>query len=305
MKKEDFYYLSENKTTKIHAICWKPEGEVKAVFQMIHGMAEYIERYHAFAVFLAERGILVVGHDHLGHGTSVTDESQLGYFYQPNGNQCVISDIHALRMQTQTKYKNVPYFMMGHSMGSFLLRQYLGNYAEGVSGAIVMGTGDQPAIALKGGKLVCKLLAAWKGWHHRSKFVNSLAVGAYEKKLGLGWLSANQDNVDVYAKDPLCGFVFTVNGFYHMFDGMDKMNRQEKSGKIPKELPMFFVAGEEDPVGNFGKGVVKVFERYKKQGAKNVSLKLYPKDRHEILNESDREQVYEDLFAWLHKFGCV
>lgn len=299
MQKQDFYYLSENKTTNIHAICWKPEGEVKAVLQIIHGMAEYIDRYHAFATFLAERGILVVGHDHLGHGKSVTDTSEFGYFYEPDGNRCVIRDIHQLRMQTQKQYQNVPYFMMGHSMGSFLLRQYLGNHAEGLSGAVIMGTGDQPAIALKSGKLVCKILSAVKGWHHRSKFVNSLAVGAYEKKLGLGWLSVNQENVDAYAKDPLCGFVFTVNGFYHMFDGMERMNRQENSGTIPKELPLFFVAGEEDPVGNFGKGVVKVFERYKNQGAEKVSLKLYPKDRHEILNETDREQVYEDLFAWM------
>ena len=303
MSKKDFYYLSADGNTKIHGIRWMPEGEIKAVLQILHGMAEYIERYHAFAQFLNERGILVVGHDHLGHGKSVTEEKNFGYFKEPDGNRCVIADIHQLRKQTQEEYAGVPYFMMGHSMGSFLLRQYLGKYEEGLSGAIIMGTGDQPAAALKAGKLVCKMIAAGKGWYHRSQFVNGLAIGAYEKKLGLGWLSVNEANVRAYEQDPLCGFTFTVNGFYHMFDGMDQMNKQESAGKLPKNLPLFFVAGAEDPVGSFGKGVRKVYERYLSKGAKKAALKLYPKDRHEILNEDDRMQVYEDLYAWICRQG--
>ena len=172
-------------------------------------------------------------------------------------------------------------------------------YADGLSGAIIMGTGEQPDAILAGGKLVCKMIAAFKGWEHRSDFVNSLVIGGFEKEMGKGWLSRNEENVKTYAKDPLSGFVFTLNAFYHMFDGMSKMNAQEKKGNFPKELPIFFVAGSEDPVGGHGKGVETVYERYLAKGAKNSRIKLYADDRHEILNECDKEIVYKDLLEWI------
>lgn len=298
MKKE-FFYLSKDGETKIHAIEWIPEGEIVGVLQLCHGMVEYIDRYDSFARFMAENGFYVVGHDHLGHGKSVTAQEKLGYFHHPGGNACVIGDIHKLRVHTQKKYPKVPYFILGHSMGSFLVRQYLGKYGEGLSGAVIVGTGDQPDIAVNSGKVVCKLLASFKGWEYRSAFVNNLSIGNYEKKLGKAWISRNQDNVKAYVADPLCSFMFTLNGFYNLFDGISKTNRQEKSGAFNKELPMFFVAGEEDLVGNCGKGVKNVYHRYEAQGAKDVSIKLYPKDRHEILNEIDKDQVFADILCWI------
>ena len=298
MKKE-FYYPSKDGLTQIHAVEWIPEGEVKAVLQIAHGMVEHIERYHGFASYLSEHNIYVTGHSHLGHGKSMTSSDKMGYFADPKGNDCVIGDIHELRNITRKKYPEAPYFMMGHSMGSFLLRQYLGMYGEGLSGAIVMGTGEQPDMILAGGKLVCKVIAACKGWEHRSSFVNSLVIGGFEKEMGKGWLSRNEENVKEYAKDPLSGFVFTLNAFYHMFDGMSKMNGQEKNGKIQKELPTFFVAGAEDPVSAHGKGVETVYKRYVEKGATKASIKLYPEDRHEIVNEVDKELVFEDLLDWI------
>ena len=298
MKKE-FYYPSKDGLTQIHAVEWIPEGEIKAVLQIAHGMVEHIERYHGFASYLSEHNIYVTGHSHLGHGKSMTSSDKMGYFADPKGNDCVIGDIHELRNITRKKYPEAPYFMMGHSMGSFLLRQYLGRYGKGLSGAIIMGTGDQPDIVVKAGKAVCKLIASLKGWEHRSDLVNSFVIGGFEKKLGKAWLSKNEENVKVYAKDPLSGFVFTLNAFYHMFDGISKMNAQEKAGIFPKELPMFFVAGDEDPVGANGKGVEMVCQRYKDKGAKDVSMKLYAGDRHEILNELDKAVVYEDLLNWI------
>lgn len=298
--KNEFYFPSKNGVTQIHAIEWVPEGEVTAVLQICHGMVEHIERYHDFAQFLADNGIYVVGHSHLGHGKSITGPEKLGYFHAPNGNECVVGDIHKLRQMTQEKYPETAYFMLGHSMGSFLLRQYLGDCSEGLSGAIIMGTGDQPDIAMSGGKLVCKIMAAFKGWEYRSDFVNSLVIGGFEKKMGKAWLSKNQENVETYAKDPLSGFVFTLNAFYHMFDGMAKMNTQEKSGNVPKELPIFFAAGDEDPVGANGKGVEAVYQRYREKGAKKAEIKLYAGDRHEILNELDRNVVYEDILLWIN-----
>ena len=298
MKKE-FYFPSKDGITQIHALEWIPENAPKAILQIAHGMVEHIERYSDFAAYLAENGIYVTGHSHLGHGKSMIGKEKMGYFASPNGNECVIEDIHSLRKLTQEKYPGVPYFLMGHSMGSFLTRQYLGMYADGLSGAIIMGTGEQPDAILAGGKLVCKMIAAFKGWEHRSDFVNSLVIGGFEKEMGKGWLSRNEENVKTYAKDPLSGFVFTLNAFYHMFDGMSKMNAQEKKGNFPKELPIFFVAGSEDPVGGHGKGVETVYERYLAKGAKNASIKLYADDRHEILNECDKEIVYKDLLEWI------
>lgn len=298
MKKE-FYYDSKDGLTKIHAVEWIPEGDVKAVLQICHGMVEHIERYHEFAEFMCVHGIYVVGHDHLGHGKSVVDAEKLGYFGDPEGNAYVIADIHKLRVQTTEKYPNVPYFMLGHSMGSFLLRQYLGLYSKGLSGAVIVGTGDQLNLVLSVGKFVCKVIAAVKGWNYRSKFVNSFAVGGYEKKMGLAWISRNPENVKKYGADPLCSFMFTVNAYYHMFSGIQKVNKQEKEGKTVKTLPMFFVAGKEDPVGNFGKSVENVYRRYKAAGYQDIEIKLYEEDRHEILNEVDREVVFEDILTWL------
>lgn len=299
--RNQFYIQSKDGITQIHVMEWIPDSKIRAILQIAHGMVEHIERYDEFATYLSEQGIYVVGHSHLGHGKSVTGKDKLGYFHAPNGNACVIGDIHELRQITQKKYPDIPYYMLGHSMGSFLLRQYLGLYSSDLAGAIIMGTGNQSEIALAGGKCVCKVLAAFKGWEYRSDFVNSLVIGGYEKKMGKAWLTKNTEKAAQYANDPLCGFVFTLNGFYHMFDGMAKMNKQEKAGNIPKVLPIVFVAGSEDPVGNNGKGVEAVYQRYLEKGAKNVSLKLYEGDRHEILNELDRVTVYKDILSWMER----
>lgn len=299
MKKREFFYPSADGETKIHGIEWAPEETPVAVIQLCHGMVEYIDRYDEFASYLAERGFYVTGHDHLGHGQSVTSAIRLGYFHHPDGNECVIGDIHWLRVRTQEKYPDVPYFILGHSMGSFLVRQYLGRYGEGISGAVIVGTGDQPNLAVNSGKLICRLIAAFKGWEYRSSFVNSLSIGNYEKKLGKAWISRNEENVRTYVADPLCSFTFTLNGFYNLFDGISKMNRQEAAGAVDRNLPVFFAAGEEDPVGNCGKGVKNVYERYLAKGMTDVSIKLYPGDRHEILNETDRAAVFEDIYGWL------
>lgn len=304
MTKKEFTYLSTDRRTNIHAIEWCPDGEVKAILQILHGMVEYIDRYHEFASYLADRGICVVGHDHLGHGQSVCSKDEYGYFPQPDGNKMVIGDIQKLRSMTREKYPDVPYFMLGHSMGSFLLRQYLTMDAKGLSGAVIMGTGYQPLVILKAGQLVCRLTAAIKGWKYRSEFVNSLSFGSFNKKFEPAetpkdWVTSYKPIRDLYVKDPLTSFTFTVGGYYQMFEGMKVLETKGSVDKIPKDIPMFFVAGADDPVGNFGKGVQRIYEKYKTAGIKDVSIKLYPDDRHEILNEKDREQVYEDLYRWL------
>ena len=167
-----------------------------------------------------------------------------------------------------------------------------------------MGTGDQPTMLLKAGKLMCKVISLFKGWKYRSKLVNDMSIGSYAKvfanvKDGTSWLCKNPEVVKAYADDPMCGFVFTVSAYYHMYEGMLRMKKQEAAGKVPKELPVFFVAGAADPVGNAGALVEKVYKQYVDCGIKNVSIKLYENDRHEILNELDKEVVYEDILNFL------
>ena len=300
--KEEFYYLSRDGKTQIHAVEWLPACEVKGVLQICHGMVEYIERYHEFAEYMCGYGYYVVGHDHLGHGKSVTDEADYGYFPEDNGNRCVIGDIQQLRVITARKYPGVPYMMMGHSMGSFLIRQYLTMDGEGLAGVIVMGTGYQPLPLLVAGQMICRAAALFKGWRYRSKFVDNLSFGSFNKrfepsKTGREWVTSDEEHQQRYVGDPLCMFRFTLGGYYQMFEGMKTLNRRESMAKIPKDLPVLFTAGADDPVGAFGKNVRKVYKRYKKAGCR-TAVKLYAGLRHEILNETKREDVYKDLLRW-------
>lgn len=302
--KNNFYYQSKDGQTQIHTIEWIPDGKIKAVLQISHGMVEYIDRYDEFAKFLNQRGYYVVGQDHLGHGESVRSEECHGFFHEDDGNECVIGDIHELRQMTEKRFPDVPYFLLGHSMGSFLTRQYIQMHGAGLDGAIIMGTGNQPLLLVKLGKLVCKIIAGWKGWNYRSTFVNNMAFGGYNKKFhpaktSVDWLSRNEDNVKKYIQDPWCTFIFTLNGYYHMFRGMEQLAKKENFNRIPKTLPVLFVSGQDDPVGRFGKGVKHVYKKYRNGGISDASIKLYEDDRHEILNEIDRYDIFEDLYQWL------
>ena len=294
----EFYLPSLDGTHPLHCIRWVPQGEPWAVLQIVHGMAEHIGRYDEFGRFLASKGVLVVGHSHLGHGMTAKNEEELGWFGEPEGNLLLIGDIHQLREQTQRP--GIPYFLLGHSMGSFLTRQYLGLHGEGLSGAVIMGTADIPGPVLKASGLLCRLLAAVKGWQHRSALVSLLVTDGFAKKYGPGWLSKNPENVKAYAEDPFCGFRFTLNGYYNMFLGLDRAVSRETAGDVPTGYPLLFTAGAEDPVGSNGKGVRAVWSRYRRHGA-NASIKLYPGDRHEILQESDRQQIFEDILQWMQK----
>ena len=302
--KQEFYFPSKDGLTQIHTIEWIPEGEVRGVLQIAHGMVEFIDRYDRFASFMASQGFYVVGNDHLGHGKSVTDESQYGYFAKHDGNFCVIGDMQQLREDTQKKYPGVPYFLLGHSMGSFLAREFIEKFGSGLSGAIIMGTGYQSLATLDTAIALTAVLQQARGGHFRSEMINNMALGAYNKAFEPGrtkndWLCKDEAIVDAYVSNPLNQFVFTVNGYYNLFRGLRYAERQQNLDKIPKDLPILVVSGAEDPVGEFGKGPRIVAEIYKKTGIKDVTLKLYPGDRHEILNELDKETVDRDLLNWI------
>lgn len=305
MKKNEFRFPSSSGTVDIRSMEYVPEGKIIAVLQIAHGMVEFIDRYENFAAFLASKGILVVGNDHIGHGGSVKSEEDWGYFGE-NGNRILLDDMHELTRLTKEKYPNLPYFLLGHSMGSFYARQYLGEFGNELDGAIIMGTGLEPLFVVKGGMFLCKLIALFKGWRYRSNFVNQVAFGSYGKKFEplrtrADWLSKDEALVDWYINEPRCSFLFTLNAYYSMFEGIARLHDKKLLEKVPKDLPIFFVSGEDDPVGSFGKEVVYSVETLKEVGVKNIDLKLYPNDRHEILNETDKETVYADLYEWLMK----
>ena len=295
---QEYYSPSVDGVHQLHTLLWVPEGDVKAVLQIVHGMAEHIERYDEFGRYLAERGVAVVGHSHLGHGRTAKDAGELGWFGWPDGNEYLIGDIHRTREKTQFRFPGVPYYILGHSMGSFLTRQYLGLYGGGLSGAIVMGSSDLPGVLLKTAEKLCMLIAKRKGWRYRSPFIDGFVIRGFEKKLGIEWLSKNPENNRRYQEDPMCGFAFTLNGFYHFFRTVQRANEMEAAGRMLKDVPILFAAGGEDPVSNNARGVRAVFRRYQKQGA-NAGLKLCDGMRHEILNEVDRMTVFEDIYNWM------
>lgn len=304
MKKEEIFFLSRDGKTKIHAVKWIPEGKPVCILQIVHGMAEYIERYERLALVLTEQGILVTGEDHLGHGKSVGENGIYGYFCAHDPATVVVRDVHRLKKMVQEQYPGVPYLLLGHSMGSFILRNYLNRYGSGIDGAIVMGTGMQPKAVLNAAKAVTKLQKAFLGDAHVSRLLDKMAFGSYQKKItdGVGsmdWLSRDKKEVQKYLDDPRCGFVFTVNGFETMFELIGRLHDPESINKIPKELPVLFVAGQEDPVGSYGKAVLEVAESFQNSGMTQVECKLYPGMRHELVNEIGREEVDADLLKWI------
>ncbi|MBS7340591.1 MAG: lysophospholipase [Lachnospiraceae bacterium] len=304
VKKEEFTFDSRDGKTKLHAVRWVPEGKVICILQIIHGMAEYIERYEPLAQFLGEKGILVTGDDHLGHGKSVEPEGTYGYFCEQDPATVVVRDVHRLKKMTQEDYPGIPYVILGHSMGSFILRNYLFRYGTGIEGAIICGTGSKPQALVKFCKIFAALQGAFLGDKHVAKLLDKLAFGNYnsripDAKTGSDWLCTEEQIVDNYVKDELCGFIFTVNGFKTLFELLNRLNKTENLCRMPKELPVLFIAGDMDPVGDYGKGVRKAYEDFMSIGMERISLKLYPGGRHEILNEKNKQQVYEDIYPWI------
>lgn len=308
MVTSNFTFLSNDGKTAIHAVKWMPDnGEMKAILQITHGMVEFIERYEPFAEFLTSKGYMVVGHDHIGHGQSVNTKEDWGFFCEENPSDTVVADMHKLRMIIQEEYAQLPYFMLGHSMGSFMLRKYLTLYHDNLRGAIIMGTGFTPekltALALKLTACITRI----RGARYRSKLIQSLAFGADYKNFDMtgekpekSWLTKDVEIVKAYYKEPRCTFMFTVNGYKGLFEAVNFSCNAENAAKIPKKLPLFLVSGDKDPVGGLGKGVKEVYDMYKHAGMLDLTYKLYKDDRHEILNETDKQMIYGDLLAWMN-----
>ena len=298
----DFYYDSCG-IGKIHGCCWTPEGEPRAVLQIIHGIAEYVERYDDFANYLNSLGYLVVAEDHMGHGKSIGTEGTQGYFN--GGWMAAMEDSYRLLTDTRQNYPQLPYVLFGHSMGSFLARTLLEVHPDsGIAAAVICGTGWQPALLLRSGLLMCKLICKKDGEKNPSPTLQNLVFGSYNQRVEhprtpFDWLNRDKRAVDAYMADPLCGFVASGGLLRDMLGGIAFIQKKENLEKMNRELPVFFIAGGDDPVGNYGKGVRQAADAFEKAGMKHVSVRVYPLCRHEILNEINKQEIYEDIARWL------
>lgn len=303
--RSDIWYDSQGKG-KIHAFQWTPDTGPRAIVQIIHGIAEFAERYDDFAEYLNSQGILVVAEDHMGHGQSINGAGIRGYFH--GGWFAAVEDSMQLMKETRAKYPGVPYILFGHSMGSFMARTILCRYPDcGLTGAVICGTGWQPATALtlviKAVEAVCKKC----GETNPNETLQKMVFGSYNKRVEhprtpFDWLSRDRKVVDAYIAHPLCGFTASAGLLRDMLQGMYYNEQKENLARMNCRLPVFFIAGGDDPVGSYGKGVHTSAEAFRKAGVEDISVRIYPLCRHEILNEINKAEIFEDVLQWIEKY---
>ena len=309
-------FLSHDKTSTIRGLVWKPteargsrSTAPRGVVQIVHGMAEHVERYDEFARFLVEQGFVVCAADHIGHGKSVSDPADLGCL-PVDGKEVLIEDVHELRKTVTARYsRQTPYLLFGHSMGSFIVRAYLARYGEGVAGAVICGTGNQPFMLSKVGNALARLLSSRKGADYRSAFLDGMGAGGFAKQIEhartpYDWICTDPAVVDAYSADELCGFMFSVGGYATLTDLTGEVVTMACASRVPKDMPLLFIAGSEDPVGGCGKSVRAAADLMRNAGVQDVAMKLYDGMRHEILNEPSRAQVYTDVVSWIEEHAC-
>ncbi len=289
---------------KLHGCCWMTEGKPRAIVQIIHGIAEHVGRYDGFAQRLNSHGIAVVGEDHMGHGGSIQYGTQ-GWF--SGGWFTAVEDSYELTKQTMARFPGVPYFLLGHSMGSFMARTLIAKHPDsGLAGCILSGTAWQPNLLVKAVMPLCNLVCRLDGEKNPSPKLQNLAFGAYNSRVEhprtpYDWVNRSDREVDAYIADPWCGFTASAGLLRDMMIGVSWIQRESTLRAMNKDLPVYFIAGGDDPVGNYGRGVRKASAAFEKAGMKQVSTKLYPLGRHEILLEINRLEVYEDILRWLDK----
>lgn len=284
---------------------WKPAGgaETKAVLHILHGMAEHGGRYDDFARFLVSKGIAVVIQDHRGHGKSI-ENGLKGFFADAGGWQRVADDAFELSSAIANEFEDVPLFLMGHSMGSFLARTVMVQHPDLYDGVVIMGTGAGQGLVGAAGRLIARREIRKNGPRKPTIVMNNLSFGGYNKRFepgrtGFEWLSRDPAQVDKYVADPLCGFVCTAEFYLDLLDGIAYANSARNASTLPKDLPLLIISGSMDPVGNFSKGVRKVYAMYQRAGLTDVTLALVEGARHEVLNETDRAQTYQRIYQWI------
>lgn len=299
------HYFDSCGEGRIHYCRWSPDGEVKAVVQIVHGIAEYVERYDDFAKYLNNLGYLVVAEDHMGHGKSIGKEATRGYF--AGGWFAAVADSYQLLQMTKAEFPELPYILFGHSMGSFMTRTILAKYPEsGISAAVICGTGWMSPAVLQAGKFACEMVCRRKGERTADEKLNGLVFGSYNAKVehprtAYDWLNRDHRCVDAYVADPLCGFTASAGLLRDMLTGIIHIQNKQTLSTMDRSLPVFFIAGGDDPVGGYGKGVRRAAQAFRDAGMENVDERIYPLCRHEIISELNREEIWEDIVQWIDK----
>ncbi|GAB4077132.1 lysophospholipase [Nostocoides australiense] len=290
--------------TALHTYVWTPPGQPKAIVQIAHGLAEHAQRYGRFADALTAAGYAVYANDHRGHGHTNPVGEGHGYFADTDGFGKVVEDLRAVTEVARAAYPGVPVFLLGHSMGSFLARAYAAAYGADLAGLILSGTAGDAGALGKVGIVVAQAQARLKGRTHASGLLNAMSFGQYNKdfkpnRTDFDWLSRDPDEVDKYVADPLCGNVFSTGFWIDLLSGLNYVHRRDTTAKVPKTLPVHLIAGSMDPVGAKTKGVEAVANQYRAAGVQQVTTHYYIGARHELLNETNRDEVTADLIAWL------
>lgn len=297
-------YKSSNKKNMINYYIYKDDNiKPKAILQISHGMCEYVARYENFAKFITKKGYIVCGNDHLGHGNSISKYEELGFFGY-HGEEFLRKDVHTLTNIMKNKYKGLPIILFGHSMGSFIARYYIDKYSNDIDGCILSGTSGGDKL-LPVAKHITKHISKLCGPYYRSKMIKNMTdlgstakyKDSYIRKLD--WLSRDKGVIDKYRKDKKCNFTFTLNGYYTLFSLLEKVSCKEWGNTIRKDLPILIFSGDKDPVGDFGKGVKKVYNKLNNLKIKDTKMILYKDGRHEMLNELNKIEVYNDILKWL------
>ena len=304
MNKREFYYPSSDGKTRIHAVEWSPEEEPKAILQIAHGVTEYILRYEEFAEFLTSKGIIVVGNDHIGHGSSIAENAKPMYFGPEGSFKYAVDDVNTLYKTTKEKYENIPYIILGFSLGSFIVRRFLIDYPDTVDGAILVGTGQIAPIKIKIAKFIAKSEAKKHGEDNPTPMIKSLSFDNYNKlfkpnRTDYDWLCLSKTSLDKYIRDKNRGKELSAGLFREMLSGMEYTGNLENIKKMNKDIPIIFLSGEMDPVGEKGKSVKKAYSDFKKVGIEDVDMKLYKDLRHDILHEDNCVEIYNDIYNFI------
>ncbi len=300
MIRENLEFFSEQDGLRLDGLLIAPE-EKKAILQISHGMCEHKERYIPFMEYMAGQGYLCVIHDHRGHGKSVRSKEDLGYFYQ-NGGESLVEDLHQITKQIKGQYPKLPYFLLGHSMGSLAVRCYIKKYDDELDGLVVCGSPSENAMAGVGMK-IDKVIQKYRGEHGRSSVIDKVFSKGFEKAfeeehIPHAWICSDKEVVAAYNADPLCNFTFTLNG-YEALLWLVRQTYSVQGWEVKyAELPISFISGEEDPCMVDRKKFFEAVEHLKRIGYTKVSGKLYPKMRHELLNEIGKETVYKEITAF-------
>lgn len=303
--KETKTFKSSNGMQNITYYIYKPASKPRAILQISHGMCEYLERYEPFIDFLCKENILVCGNDHLGHKNSAPHKEDLGYFAPADGWKFLVKDIQRLTLIIKKQYPDTPLFLFGHSMGSFIARTYLVQFGHYINGAIICGTsGTNPL--LPAAKVLIQTVRLFKGERYRSPLIKKAMFGNYNSRYDKtvsesDWITRDQAIVHQYSKDEYCTFLFTASAFYDLTMLLGYVSSKKWYDRLPKQLPLYLISGDMDPVGNWGQGVWQVIKNIQEQKLDDFSFKLYKDFRHEVLNEIGREEAYNDILNWIHQ----